>query len=136
MTIISTLQNMPVELAMKVSDYIPDFFNICNDALARVDSAYRIAVEGLERDAQRQIASLNNSKKLYESDFNKAKTSEEKEKYKAWMDEIDIKIQDIQKETEKSRNKYFNTHAKYAIAVVSLAAVGIGGTVKLGRKIK
>jgi len=135
-TIISTLQNMPVQLAMKVSNYIPDFFNICDGALARVDSAYRIAVEELERDAKRQINSLNNSKKLYERDYNKAKTNEEKAKYKAWMDEIDIKIQDVQKETEKTRSEYFNAHARYAVAVVSLAAVGIGGTIKLGKRIK
>ena len=77
----SNLMNMRTELAMKVSENIPGFFEMCDDVLYKIDHAYRDNVEKHDRDAQIMINALNDRRKRYEKCFSEAKTEEEKGKY-------------------------------------------------------
>lgn len=132
--IISELRAMPTELAMKALENTPEYFGICSDAITRIDSAYKALIEGLERDVQTQLDSLARTKSYYEKDYAEAKTEEEKERYKSWMNEVDAKAQSVIEEAAKKRAQYFATHAGYILVGCSIAAVGIGGTIKFGKK--
>ncbi len=134
--IISGLQNMPHELAMKTMENVPEFFKMCSDTMAKIDSAYKKAIEGVEHDTQQVIDMLSHTRSLYEKSCNEAETDEQRELYKSWVAEQDQKIQEAKKEGEEARKYYFKLHASYIAGLTALAAASIGVTIKMGKRFR
>lgn len=132
--IISNLQNMPTELAMKVSEHIPQFFSMCSETLKDVKSTYESADEKSYKEAQKTLAILEESKNRWEKCFIEAKTDDKKERYSQKIDEISKRIEDLRQKLEEERVKRHKEYAQAALIILCVAGAAVGVTVNFGKK--
>lgn len=132
--IISTLKDMPAEVAMKVSEHIPSFFDTCHEALLSTDSFYRDAIQQNEEHAQIQLGILYQEIESYTLVLPNAKTKEENEKVQERIKDLKREISDIKAQTLKERNDMIKDRGKFYISVLCLMAATLGVTINLGKK--
>lgn len=132
-TIISNLQNMPVEVATKVVENIPEYFDICKDTLTSIFSVHKDDAERNDRDAQRVFDAYDSRRKLYEKTYNEAETDELRETYAEKLKELDREVEELRAKIEKERKDERKELIKGAAVIVALAAAGIGVSIKMGK---
>jgi len=133
MTIISNLQNMPVEVATKVVENIPEYFGICKDTLTSIFSVHQDDAERNDRDAQRVFDAYDSRRKLFEKTYNEAETGEVREAWAKKLEALDKEVEEFRAKIAKERKDDRKGLIKGAVVIVSLAAAGIGVSIKMGK---
>lgn len=133
-TIISTLQDMQTDVAMKLSENIPAFFATCDDALRSTDAIYREAMDKNDQYNQIIIDNLGTDRKYCEGRLANTETEEEREKIKQEIYDIDERISATKKQALAERNALIKDRGKFYLKVLCLMGATVGVSVKVGKK--
>lgn len=133
-TIISNLQNMPVELAMKLSEHIPEVLGMCKEALANVNSMYLGSKETSQNYAQKEFEGFDSRRDLLENGFKEAKTPEDRKFYLDELKKLDKEVEDLRAKLEKDQDKRVKAFLKVILPILGLAGGTIGLTIGIGKR--
>lgn len=132
-TVISNLQNMPVELAMKLSEHIPEYFRICKEALDQYVSTHKSMIESDEKYAQGVFDALSTRRQLLKKGFDESKTPEEKKFYIDELKKVDKEEEEIREKIKKEHEDKAKSFIKGLLPIVALAGGVMGVSVGLGK---
>lgn len=136
MEIISNLQNMPIELAEKVSEHIPALFDTCDRALSSTDSFYKEAIEKNDEFTQIQLDHLERDRKYYEQRVSEGKTDEEREMYRKKIEDIELRIVNVKDQALKYRDAQIKERGKFYVMIIGIMATTLGVTIRIGKRFK